>query len=125
MKPMRKRLLTCLIIDEDPSAREVLEHHIDQCSDLKLIAQCEDVIHALAHLQSDPPDLLFLNLNQPEHPGVGLLKSIANLPTIILTTAGQREVVEGCTLDIADYLLKPFPMEQFEAVMDNVRAGLN
>ncbi|MGM0589967.1 MAG: LytR/AlgR family response regulator transcription factor [Bacteroidota bacterium] len=114
-------MLQCLVIDEDPSGRSVLEQFISQMPELTLLQSCEEIITALEVLQSDrQTDLIFLNINEPRRSNIDLLKNQSDLPAIIITTAYQRHIIDNCELDIADYLLKPFSFDQFKRAVQSI-----
>ena len=79
---------------------------------------------ALAFLQDNHPDLLFLDVQMPEITGIGLLKIMKRKPLVVLTTAYSEYAIEGYELDVADYLLKPITFERFLQSVEKVTARL-
>jgi DNA-binding LytR/AlgR family response regulator len=107
-KPLR-----CLIVDDEPQAREVIKRYIEQVPLLKLSGECANALEALALLQQQSYDLLFLDIHMPQLKGVDLIKILKTPPKIILTTAHIEYALEGYELDVVDFLLKPIRFDRF------------
>ncbi|WP_420601600.1 LytR/AlgR family response regulator transcription factor [Flagellimonas sp.] len=105
--------LKCIIADDEPIARQILESYIKEISSLELVAACKDAFEVMEQLQRNDVDLLFLDINMPKLSGLGLLKTLQKKPSVIITTAYPEHAVEGFELSVTDYLLKPFSMERF------------
>lgn len=105
--------MTCIIIDDERHAIDVLEHYVRQIPDLQLLASFTNPLEALQFLNKTPADLLFLDIQMPEISGIDLIRTIPNRTKIILTTAYSEFVTEGFELEVADYLLKPVPFPRF------------
>lgn len=104
---------TCLIVDDERPALKLLEAYIGKLPHLTLAAKCESAEEALAGLNQHQVDLLFLDIQMPGLTGLELLKTINVQPQVILTTAYRDFAVEGFSLNVVDYLLKPFSLERF------------
>ena len=110
--------LRCIIADDEPIARQILENYISDTPQLKLVASCKNAFEVLEILQEKQVDLLFLDINMPKLSGISLLKTMQHKPKVIITTAYPEFAVEGFELSVSDYLLKPFSLERFlQAVM--------
>lgn len=105
--------LSCLIVDDEPMARKVLEEYIEDADFLSLSASAENPLKAGALLKSTKIDLMFLDINMPKMSGIEFLRSGAALPMTIMTTAYTEYAIEGFELDVVDYLVKPFSFERF------------
>lgn len=105
--------MRCMIIEDEPMARKGLEEYIDEVSFLELVAQCEHPLLAAPLLQQFNPDLLLLDIHMPKLSGIDFLKTLANPPMVIFTTAYPAYAVESYALDVIDYLLKPIPFNRF------------
>lgn len=103
----------CLVVDDEPSAQEVLKQYIADTPQLFLKGCCEDALAASEFLANNNVDLLFLDVNMPKLSGISFLKSQSEVPPVILTTAYDDYALEGYELDVLDYLLKPFSFERF------------
>src|SRR5258705_8819982 len=105
--------LDCIIVDDEPMARKVLEEYIDDISFLTLIGKAENPVKASVLLNSHKIDLMFLDINMPRMSGIEFLRSTGNLPMTVMTTAYTEYAIEGFELDVIDYLVKPFSSERF------------
>lgn len=105
--------LTCLIVDDEPLARHLLQDYVSKVPYLQLIDTCSSPLAALEILRNQPVDLLFLDVQMPEITGTTLLKILQKKPLVILTTAYSQYALEGYELDVVDYLLKPITLERF------------
>jgi len=108
MKPLQ-----CIIADDEPIARQILENYIKEIPTLTLVASCKDAFEVMKVLQEQAVDLLFLDINMPKLSGLSLLKTLQNRPDVIITTAYPEYALEGFELSVTDYLLKPFSLERF------------
>ena len=106
-------IIKCLIVDDEPPAREILTRYIDHVPTLQLAGECSNAIQAMSFLQNHPVDLLFLDIRMPQLNGNDLLRIIKNPPKVIFTTAYKEYALEGYDLDVVDYLLKPIQFERF------------
>ncbi len=105
--------IKCLIIDDEPPARDVLRRYVESIPSLALSGECGNAIEALSFLQQNPVDLLFLDIHMPQLKGIDLLKILSNPPKVVLTTAHAEYALEGYSLDVVDYLLKPIQFDRF------------
>jgi DNA-binding LytR/AlgR family response regulator len=106
-------MMRCLIIDDEPLARELLESYIAKIEELKLIKSCGNALEAFSVLQEKSIDLIFLDIEMPQVTGIELLRSLRDRPRIILTTAYREYAFEAYDLDVVDYMLKPVTFERF------------
>jgi DNA-binding LytR/AlgR family response regulator len=106
-------MITCIIVDDEQPAIDVLEHYVRQIPSLELVASFTNPLQALQLLNERPVDLLFLDIQMPEISGIDLIKAIRGRSKVILTTAYSEFVSEGFELEVADYLLKPVPFPRF------------
>jgi DNA-binding LytR/AlgR family response regulator len=105
--------LNCIIVDDEPVARRLLEEYIEDTDFLQLVGKTENPVKATELLNNNKVDLMFLDINMPKMNGIEFLRSSKALPMTILTTAYTEYAIEGFELDVVDYLLKPFPFERF------------
>ncbi len=106
-------ILQCIIADDEPIARQILENYIQSIPNLELVASCKNAFEVMEILQKQSIDILFLDINMPKLSGLSLLKTLQNKPNVIITTAYPEYAVEGFALSVTDYLLKPFSLERF------------
>ncbi|MBX2871252.1 MAG: LytTR family DNA-binding domain-containing protein [Saprospiraceae bacterium] len=115
----------CLIVDDEPLAREGLEQYVQKMPGLELTGSCQSAIDALAFLQKEKPDLLFLDIQMPEMTGLELMKALPQPPKVIFTTAYREFAVEGFDLNAIDYLVKPISFERFARAVQKVQQRLD
>ncbi|HEY9045870.1 MAG TPA: LytTR family DNA-binding domain-containing protein [Ohtaekwangia sp.] len=105
--------LNCLIIDDEPVARKGMEEYIREIDFLNLVDTCSNAMKASVHLREKQIDLLFLDIQMPKLSGIEFIRSLRNPPLIIFTTAFSEYALEGYSLDVIDYLVKPIPFDRF------------
>ncbi len=112
--------ITCLIVEDEPLARNLITDYVSKVPYLELIKACSGPLEAMEELRKSPVDLLFLDVQMPELTGISFLKSLQKKPFVILTTAYSQYALEGYELDVTDYLLKPITFERFLKAVDKV-----
>lgn len=117
--------MNCIIIEDEPAAQSVLESYISRCTDLRLRGTFADAFSAQEFMQSQPIDLIFLDINLPEMSGVSFLRSLVRPPLVIFTTAYSKYAVDGFDLEAVDFLLKPFSFERFYKAVNKAREKFN
>lgn len=105
--------IQCLIVDDEPPAREIIRRYIEQVPTLRLAGECGNAIQAFTLLQQQHVDLVFLDIRMPQLNGNDFLKTLKNPPKVIFTTAYTEYAIEGYELDVVDYLMKPIPFDRF------------
>lgn len=105
--------IQCLIVDDEPPAREIIRRYIEEIPTLQFIGECSNAVQAMGVLQQQKVDLMFLDIRMPQLNGNELLKILKNPPKVILTTAYAEYALEGYELDIVDYLVKPIKFDRF------------
>ena len=113
-------ILNCVIVDDEPLAREVIRRFIERVPTLKLVAECANAIQAMPVLQENDVHLLFVDIQMPEILGTEFIKILKNPPKVIITTAYPQYALEGYELDVVDYLLKPIQFERFLKAVNKV-----
>ena len=106
-------MIRYLIVDDEHIAHDIIKGYCDLLPNMQLLKDCYDALEAFEYLNTNEVDLIFLDLNMPKLKGFEFLKTLANPPKVIVTTAYQEHALEGYELNIADYLLKPFGFERF------------
>ena len=112
--------LNCIIADDEPIARQILENYVDAIPYLNLVASCKNAFEVLGILQEKEIDILFLDINMPKLSGLSLLKTLQKRPNVIITTAYPEYAIEGFELSVTDYLVKPFSLERFMQAVQKV-----
>ncbi|UYZ61179.1 LytR/AlgR family response regulator transcription factor [Hymenobacter latericus] len=106
-------MITCLIVDDEQGAIDILQAYISKTPFLELVGACTNPIDALDLLRSRPVDLLFLDIQMPQLSGLAFMRLLQGKTKVVLTTAYSEFAVEGFELDALDYLLKPIAFERF------------
>lgn len=105
--------MRCIIVEDQPPAQRILKKFIEDVNHLELVGIFSDGLQAMEFLNSEPVDLMFLDIHLPKINGIEFLKSIPEAPDVILTTAFSEYALEGYDLNVVDYLLKPFSFQRF------------
>ncbi|WP_338870666.1 LytTR family DNA-binding domain-containing protein [Spirosoma sp. SC4-14] len=113
-------ILTAIAIDDEPQALEVIRLHAARVAFLDLKATFTDAFEAMAWLQTNQVDLLFLDIKMPDISGLEVVNCLPKAPMIVFTTAYSDYAVEGFNLDAIDYLLKPFSLARFVKACNKV-----
>ena len=106
-------MINCLVVDDEPIARNGILEYIEQVEFLHAVAVCKNAIEASQALQNNHIDLVFLDIQMPKITGIDFLKNLSNPPLVIFTTAFPEYAIEGYELNVMDYLLKPISFERF------------
>lgn len=104
--------ISCIIVDDEIIAREIIASHLSQIDNIEVVAQCKNAIEAFNFISNNTVDLVFLDINMPEISGIAFAKSINKDIKIVFTTAYRDYAVEGFDLQAVDYLLKPIASER-------------
>ncbi len=104
--------INCIIVDDEPVAREILEKHLSKMEKVRVVGSCKNALEAFQIVSSEKVDLVFLDINMPEISGLSFAKSINKSIKVIFTTAYREYAVDGFDLQAVDYLLKPISFER-------------
>jgi len=114
--------VNCLIVDDEPIAREILLRHLQKIKAINVVDNCKNAVEAFNAINSNAIDLIFLDINMPEVSGLSFARSINNNIKVIFTTAYREYAIDGFELQAVDYLLKPI---SFERLLQAVNKYLN
>lgn len=106
-------MISCLIVDDEQSAIDLLQMFIAKTPFLTLAASTTNPLEALSIVQSQPIDLVFLDIHMPQLSGLDFMRLMKGKCRVVLTTAYSEFAVEGFELEVLDYLLKPIAFERF------------
>ncbi|RAJ83160.1 DNA-binding LytR/AlgR family response regulator [Chitinophaga dinghuensis] len=106
-------MINCIVVDDEPLARQLLVSYIDQIADLHCLGCYNTAMDAFVVLQSQPVDLMFLDIDMPGINGLNFVKSIRNPPKVIFITAHAEYAVDAFELEAVDYLVKPVSIDRF------------
>jgi len=118
-------VINCLVVDDEPIAREGILEYIRQVDYLYPVAQCKSAAEAAGLLQKQKIDLIFIDIQMPKLTGIEFVKALADPPLIIFTTAYSEYALEGFELDVVDYLLKPISFARFLKSVEKAVSYLN
>lgn len=118
------RQYKCLIVDDEPIAREIIETFCSHYPSLQIIGMCENAFEAKQILLEETVDILFLDIDMPELDGISFLKTIKISPQVIFTTAYKEFAVDAFELSACDYLLKPIPLNRFMVAVEKAMERL-
>jgi two-component system, LytTR family, response regulator len=113
--------LKCIIIEDEPVARKVLQEFIEEIDFLELKGYAENPLKAMPFLDGHDIDIVFLDINMTKINGIDFLKSYKTNAHIIITTAYPVYAVEAYGLDVLDYLVKPISFDRFLKACNKVK----
>jgi two-component system LytT family response regulator len=117
--------INCLIIDDEPLARELLREFLQQHEELTLIGECSKGTEAVEKIDELKPDLIFLDVQMPGMNGFDVLDEITHDPFVIFTTAYDQYAIKAFERNAVDYLLKPIDQERFKLAVDRAIGRMN
>jgi len=115
----------CIIVDDEPPATRILEKYVEKVSFLEKVGVFNDSLAALAFLNSNNVDVIFLDIQMPQLTGLQLSKIISKDIKVIFTTAYPDFALEGFELNAIDYLLKPIAFERFYLAVSKLNSSSN
>jgi DNA-binding LytR/AlgR family response regulator len=117
--------MKCIIIDDEPLAREGMQLHVKNMPQLQLMGSFSNPLDAALTLQNGNIDLVFLDINMPEMNGLDFVKTLVHTPMIIFATAYPQYALDSYELDTVDYLLKPIRFERFVKAVNKAQNYLD
>ena len=114
-------MLSCVVIDDEPLARGILEDYLRRLPFVGSIHQFDTARAALTYFKNHEADVLFLDIEMPEMNGIELLKALPHPPITVFTTAYRDYAFEGFELGVIDFLLKPISYPRFLLAMEKIR----
>ncbi|MEM6643877.1 MAG: LytTR family DNA-binding domain-containing protein [Bacteroidota bacterium] len=112
--------MNCVVIDDEQPARALIKEYINRVPSLNFVGEFKSPLEAIAFIQQQSPDVLFLDIQMPGLTGLEFIQTLTNPPFIILTTAYSQYAVEGFDLNVTDYLLKPIEFGRFLKAVNKV-----
>ncbi len=114
-------LISYIVIDDEPLAREGVRIQCDKISYLQFKGEFSSPIEALQTLDNESIDLVFLDIEMPEISGLDFLRNTNTDALVILTTAYPQYALEAFELDVVDYIVKPIRFDRFLKAVNKVR----
>ena len=117
-----EKRLSCVIIDDEPLAQDLMQKYTSRLSFLELIAIFDNAVEALSGVEKLRPDIILLDVNMPEMNGIEFLKTFSSFrPAVIMTTAYSEYALEGFEHNVTDFILKPIVFERFVKAINKAR----
>lgn len=114
--------ITCVIVDDEPMALNLVESYVEKTPFLVLKKKCSSAIEAMEFIKDEPVDLLFLDIQMPDLTGIAFSKMLPKDTRVIFTTAFDQYALEGFKVEALDYLLKPFDYAEFLTAANKANA---
>jgi two-component system LytT family response regulator len=114
-------MIRCVIVDDEPLARQLLREYLAMDEELEIVAECANGFEAVKAVSAHDPDLLFLDIQMPKLDGFEVLSLLDRSPIVVFVTAYDEYALRAFEVHALDYLLKPFSEERFRAVLERVR----
>jgi two-component system, LytTR family, response regulator len=116
--------IRAIIVDDEPLARDGVRLHLDGASDIEVVGEAGSGEEAVALVEAERPDLMFLDVQMPGLDGFGVLEAIGPQlrPTTVFTTAWDQFAVRAFDAHAVDYILKPYDAERFHTALERARA---
>jgi DNA-binding LytR/AlgR family response regulator len=116
--------VNCLIVDDEPLARKIIETYLSGVPGWQLIRSCMNAVEAYDALQAGSIDVMFLDIRMPVVSGIDFLRSLQHTPLVVFTTAYSDYAVTGFELNAVDYLVKPITIDRFIQAVEKVNARM-
>jgi len=112
-----------LIADDEPLARRGIRAQLDEEEDIEIVSECRNGLEAVADIEEQSPDLVFLDVQMPELDGFGVLEAVGvdRMPVVIFVTAYDQYALRAFDVHALDYLLKPVDAERFASALQRAR----
>jgi two-component system LytT family response regulator len=115
-----------LVVDDEPLARERVRTLLGEEPDVDIVGECGDGVEAVAAIEREAPDLVFLDVQIPEIDGFGVIERVGleKAPVVVFVTAYDQYALQAFEVHAVDYLLKPFDQERFQKAMARARQAV-
>ena len=115
-----------LIVDDEALARQRIHELLKGDAELEMIGECAFGEDAVAAVQRDAPDLMFLDVRLPDLDGFAVLDRIAGgqQPHVIFVTAYDEHAVRAFDVRATDYLVKPFERDRLFSAVGRAKRAL-
>ena len=117
--------ITCIIVDDEPLALNLVENYVEKTPFLLLKKKCSSAIEAMEFIENESVDLLFLDIQMPDLTGIEFSRMLSKKTRVIFTTAFDQYALEGFKVEALDYLLKPFDYAEFLAAANKASTWFN
>ncbi|WP_192350057.1 LytTR family DNA-binding domain-containing protein [Algoriphagus sp. Y33] len=114
--------MNCMIVDDEPLAREAIQSLVSKIKDLHLLGSFSSANAAAAYLADNSVDLIFLDIQMPGTNGIDFAKTIPQHTLVIFTTAFSEFALDSYEVDALDYLIKPVRLERFQKAVEKAQS---
>ncbi len=114
-------MIDCLIIDDEPLALDVIEGYVKKTPYLNLVGRCGSVADALARMEDQNVQLLFMDIQMPDVSGLEFSQTLSDKHIVVFTTAFEQYAIDGFKINALGYLLKPFSYREFLEVANRAK----
>lgn len=111
-------MIKVVLIDDEPLARAIVRKFLEEKPEFEIVGEANDGFEALKLIQTEQPDLLFLDIQMPKINGFEMLELMTESPSVIFTTAFDEYAIKAFEVNAIDYLLKPFSEERFHTAIE-------
>lgn len=112
--------MKCIIVDDDELSRNIMEDLVAE-SDLELVQSCSSAMEAFNVLKNNDIDVIFLDVDMPKMSGLDLMKSLDDLPQVVLITSHSEYALESWEYNVTDFVVKPISHARFLKALDKVK----
>lgn len=113
--------MNCIIVDDEPLAREAVEMLINETGELTLAGSFNNATSATRFIGEHPVDLIFLDIRMPKVTGLEFARTIPKSTLVIFTTAYAEYAIDSYEVDAVDYLVKPIIPERFQKAVEKAK----
>jgi DNA-binding LytR/AlgR family response regulator len=117
-------LIRCLLLDDEPLARQVLRTYAERLPFLQVVGECSNALEAYELLRQQEVELIFCDIEMPRISGLDFLRALPRRPLVVVSTAYEQYALAGFELDVVDYLLKPVAFDRFWRALEKVKDRL-
>ena len=112
-----------LIVDDEPLARLGIRAQLKEEKDIEIVAECRNGLEAIAAIEKEAPELVFLDVQMPELDGFGVMEAVGvdHMPVVIFVTAYDQYALRAFDVHALDYILKPVDPERFASALQRAR----
>lgn len=115
---MSTKKTSCIIVDDERLARDLISEFLDEFKEIEVIAQCARGKEAVEQINKLQPDLIFLDVQMPDFTGFEVLAKLSHKPSIIFSTAYDKYAIRAFEANAVDYLLKPIDQDRFRTAVN-------
>ena len=113
MTEITNKKVTCLIIEDEKPARDLIKNYLHDFKNIELLAECKNGFDGIKAINEFKPDIIFLDIQMPKLSGFEMLELLDEVPEVIFTTAYDQFAIKAFEMNAVDYLMKPFSKDRF------------